>query len=145
MLIKWSKIQYLDLDKTCAFPRNQVTCLKNWKFWRALTTMEFNIFCWNFAHVSVLRMSKKGCVGFFFILFRSWVIDKLVFCEFVETSYFLISENKSSSKQSKKNSTHPFVVRESVQNFCKNYKVYGSWSSSKFSIFQTKCLISRKR
>ena len=32
---------------------------------RAPTTVEFIIFYWNFPHVSVLRMSTKGCVGFF--------------------------------------------------------------------------------
>ena len=35
-------------------------------------TIEFNISCWNFAHVSYLPMSKKGCSGL--ILF--WVICK---------------------------------------------------------------------
>ena len=29
------------------------------------TTLQFNIFCWNFTHVSYLPMSTKGCVGFF--------------------------------------------------------------------------------
>ena len=38
---------------------------KNWKFWRPPTTIEFNIFCWNFAHVSWLPMSTKACSGFF--------------------------------------------------------------------------------
>ena len=33
-------------------------------------------FCWNFAHAYYLPMSTKGCVGFFFILFRSWIICK---------------------------------------------------------------------
>ena len=35
------------------------------KIWRAPTTLQFNIFCWNFAHVSYLPMPKKGCVGFY--------------------------------------------------------------------------------
>ena len=33
-------------------------------------------FSWNFSHVSYLSMSTKGCVRFFKILFRSWVICK---------------------------------------------------------------------
>ena len=33
-------------------------------------------FFWNFAHVSYLPISTKGCLGFFLILFRSWVICK---------------------------------------------------------------------
>ena len=103
MLINRCKIRYLNLDKALAFPRNQVICLNNW------TTIKFNIFCWNFAHVFVLRISTKWCVRIFFILFRSWVIDKPGFCEWVETSYFFILTNNSSSKQNKKNSTDHFV------------------------------------
>ena len=49
---------------------------KKLKIWRAPTTMELNIFCWNFAHVSYLPIFIKACSGFFFILFRSWVICK---------------------------------------------------------------------
>ena len=82
---------------------------KKFKTLTSSTTVEFNIFCGNFPHVSVLRMSTKMCVGFFFILFRSWVIDKNGFCECVETRYFLILANNSSSKQNRKNPTHPFV------------------------------------
>ena len=40
---------------------------KNWKLWRAPTTVEFNIFCWNLAHVSYLTMSAKVCSGFYFV------------------------------------------------------------------------------
>ena len=36
-----------------------------WILWRAATTLHFNIFCWNFAHVFYLPMSTKECVGFF--------------------------------------------------------------------------------
>ena len=58
-LIKWCKIWYLNLDKAILFPRNQVICLKNGKLWLAATTMEFNIFYWNFEHVSYLLMLTK--------------------------------------------------------------------------------------
>ena len=50
--------------------------LKKWELLRAPTTIEFNIFCWNFTHFSCLTMSTKACSGFFFISFRSWVINK---------------------------------------------------------------------
>ena len=56
---------YKNLDKALLFLRNQIFCLKIWKLWRALTILQFNIFCWNFAHVFYLPLSKKGCVGFF--------------------------------------------------------------------------------
>ena len=65
ILIKLCKIRYLNLNKALLFPRNQVICLKNWKFWWAPTTIKFNISCWNFAHVSYLTMSTKVCSGFF--------------------------------------------------------------------------------
>ena len=47
--------------------------------------------------------------GMFFILLRSWVIDKPGFCERVETKYFSVLANNSSSKQNKENPTHPFA------------------------------------
>ena len=58
------------------FSRNQVFCLKIWKLWQAPTILQFNIFCWNFTHVSDLSMSTKGC-GIFFISVRSWVFAKI--------------------------------------------------------------------
>ena len=60
-------IPYKNFDKVLLFSRNQVFCLKIWKFWRAPTTLQFNIFGRNFAHVFYLLMSRKGCVGFFFV------------------------------------------------------------------------------
>ena len=38
---------------------------ENWKLWRAPAILQFNFFCWNFAHVFYLQMSTKECVGFF--------------------------------------------------------------------------------
>ena len=38
------------------------------KFWQAPTTVDFNIFCWNFAHLSYLPVSTKGCSGFFYFV-----------------------------------------------------------------------------
>ena len=46
-------------------------------------------FCWNFAQVSYLTMSTKGSSEFFFILCRSWVINKNLKSECVETRVFL--------------------------------------------------------
>ena len=73
LLIKLCKIRYLNLDKL--FPRNQVICLKNWK--RAPTTIKFNIFCWNFAHVSYLTMSTKECSWFFLFCLDLELLIKL--------------------------------------------------------------------
>ena len=84
-------------------------CLKNLKLWQAPSNIEFNIFCWNFAHVSYLPMSTKGCSEFFFILFRSWVICKNKkrpgFYTFAFFLFLLISQDFSKIK----NPEHPFV------------------------------------
>ena len=63
--MKLWKIRHLHLDKALLFPRNQAIYLKNWKLWRAPTTIEFNIFYWIFAHFSYLTVSTKGCSRFF--------------------------------------------------------------------------------
>ena len=102
ILIKLYKMRYLDLDKTLLFPRDQAIGLENWKLWRARTAKKFGIFWWNFAHVSYLTMSIKECPGFCCVLFRSWVINKNVKNECVETMSFLISANNSRSKENKK-------------------------------------------
>ena len=102
------KICYVSLDKALLFPKNQAMCLKNWKLWRAPTTTEFYIFYWNFAHVSYLTVSTNACSGFFFILFRSWVVNKNVKDECVETKPFLIFASNSRSEQNKKKSQTPF-------------------------------------
>ena len=65
ILIKWCKTPHRNLDKALLFLRNQTFFLKIWKLWRAPTILQFNIFCWNFAHVFYLPMSTKACVGFF--------------------------------------------------------------------------------
>ena len=111
--MKLYKIWYQNLDKALLFPRNQAICLKNWKLWRAPTVTKFNIFCWNFAHVSYLSRKvgkqKKIVFGIFFILFRPWVINENVKNGCVETRSFLIFANNSRSKQNEKNPKQPFV------------------------------------
>ena len=64
LLIKSCKISYSNLDKALLFSRNQVFCLKNRKLWGGATTIEFNIFCWHFAHVLYFPMSAKACSRF---------------------------------------------------------------------------------
>ena len=56
---------------------------------------------------------------------------------------FYIFINNSRSRQNKKNPEHSFVYiikQKTCKISAKNIKLYGSWSSSKFSIFQTKNL-----
>ena len=102
------KIWYLNIDKALLFLRNQAICLKNWNLRWVPTTTKFDIICWNFAHISYLTISTKGCSGFF-ILFRTWVIYKNLKNDCVETRSFLIFTNNSGSKQNKKNPGYPFV------------------------------------
>ena len=54
-------------------------------------------------------MSTKACLGFFYILLRSRVINNSVKIECVETRSFFIFANNSRSKQNKKNAAYPFV------------------------------------
>ena len=66
-------------------------------------------FCWNFCTRFLLNNVFKKVVGIFFIFFRTWVINKSVKNECVETRSFFIFSNNPRSKQNKKNSEHPFV------------------------------------
>ena len=109
ILIKWCKAPHRNLDKALLFLRNQAFFLKIWKLWRAPTILQFNISCWNFAHVSCLPLSKKGCVWFF--LFH---LDLELFAEIKKNPCFYILVfytfiKNSRSKQNKKNPTHPFL------------------------------------
>ena len=87
-------------------------CLKNWNFWRAPTTIEFNIFCWNFAHVSYLPMSTKGCSDFFKFCLDLELFPKIK-KDLVSTHSFftfpLITQYLNKKTKQKKNLEHPFV------------------------------------
>ena len=57
------------------FSRNQVFCLKFWKLWRAPTTLQFNISCCNFAHVSYLSQQFESLMKIGFIESRDCTKD----------------------------------------------------------------------
>ena len=99
---------YKNLGKAQLFLRNQVICLKIWKFWWAPTFLWFNIFYWNFAHVFYLPLSKKGCVGLFLFYLDLELFAKIKRPGFY-TLIFYTFINNSRSKQNIKNPTHPFV------------------------------------
>ena len=88
------------------------------------------------------NVCKRVCL-IFFISFRSWVICKNLKRPGFYTLAFFTFINNSISKQNKKKST-PFCRHCQVENvwkiLAKNIKLYGSWSSLKFSIFQTSFL-----
>ena len=99
ILIEQCKIPYKNLDKALLFSRNYILSLKIWKPWRASTTLQFNTFCWNFAHVFYLPMSTKGCAGFLLFCLDLKLFAKIkkvvsAFC----TLIFYIFINNSRSK-----------------------------------------------
>ena len=118
ILIKQWQIPYKYLDKVLFLSRNQVFCLKNWQLWRALTTIDLNNFCGNFAHVSYLPMSTKRIFGIFLILFRTWDIcqnkNRPGFCILTETRLI----NNSRSKQNKKNPKRMFRIFLKIPKEC---------------------------
>ena len=80
--------------------RNLVFCLKNWKLWWALTTIELNIFCWNFAPFLFTNVYRR--------VFRifSFCLDLELFAkvkkDLVSAHSFFTFTNNSRSKQNKK-------------------------------------------
>ena len=125
-----------NLDKALLFSRNQVFCLKNWKLWRAPTTINFNNFCWNFAHVPYLPISTEGCVEFF------------LFCLELELFVKIKKDLVSTYSQKPGLSITQYLnkVKKSQTPFCRHWQDGNlfTWRSSKFSIFQTNNLASRK-
>ena len=63
-LIKLHKIRYL--DKARLSPRNCGYLSEKLK--TSASSNYFNIFCWNFARFSYLKMSTKGCSGLFYFV-----------------------------------------------------------------------------
>ena len=116
-----------NLDKALLFLRNRVFCLKLWKFWRAPTTLQFNIFCWNFALVFYLSLSTKVCVGFFLFCLDFELFGKNKKKTWFQHTCFFTFINKPRTL---------FCRHYLVENVCKisakNIKFYGSWSSLKF-------------
>ena len=90
----------------------------------------------------------KTAVWDFFISFRSWVVCKnkkrpdfytLVFYTFIS------SQDLNKIKKIPHTLLQTLLKRKRVQTSSKkNFKIYGSWSSSMFSIFHTKNLVSCK-
>ena len=80
----------LKFKQALLLPRNQGICLKKWrKLLLAPTTMEFNIFRWNFAHVFYLLMSTKACRGFFLFCLDLELLINLVSVSLWKPGLFL--------------------------------------------------------
>ena len=104
---KYYETPYISLDKALLLSRNKVIRLENWNLWQAPSTIEFNIFCWNFACIPTYQSLQKG-IRDIFILFWSWVICKNKKWTGFYTLIFYIFINNSRSKQNKKKSSAPF-------------------------------------
>ena len=104
-----------------------------WKFWRAPTTLQFNIFCLNVPHVFYLPVSTKGCAGFFcyFAQILSY-LQKFQSPGFY-TLVFYIFINNSRPKQNKKYPARPFVgiIKACVRYFLSNFYFFTKWYPSK--------------
>ena len=134
--MKLYEIRYLNLNKVLLFPWNQTICLKNWKLWGAPSATKFNLFCWDFAHVSYLRMSTKGCSGYFLFCLDLELLKKNVKNECVETRSFLTFANNSRSKPNKKNPKHLFVEMISTKGVRSvSQKYWTLWYLERIKVF----------
>ena len=127
---------YKNLDRALLFLRNQVFCLKSWKLWWAPTILQFKIFCWNFAHVFHLSLSKKGCVGFFLFYLDLELFAKIkkdLVSSHSFSTLLLITPDLNKIKQIAHTILQTLLSRKHVQSFSKKINIYGSWSLSKFS------------
>ena len=79
------------LEKASLFLRNNVICLKNWKLWRALTSVELNFFA-EILHTShTYQCLQKGVHDF--LDFEFFVKIKKIpgFYTLTETRFFTVS------------------------------------------------------
>ena len=70
---------------------------------------QFKSFCWNFAQVSNLPMSTKGCSGFFLFCLDLELIVKIKKDLVSTLSFFILSLIAQDLNKIKKNPAHPFV------------------------------------
>ena len=91
------------------FPRNQVNLSEKLKTLTSFNYRKVYYFLLKFCTRFRLTNVYKSVCDIFKFFFRSWVIDKPGFCECVETRYFFILVNNSSSKQNQKSPTLLFV------------------------------------
>ena len=99
ILIKQCKIPFKTLDKALLFSRNQVYCLKNWKLWRVLTTVEFNIFYWNIGHVSYLRKGVRDFFKFWLDLDLFAKIENDLLSTHLQKLVFLLTQDLNKIKK----------------------------------------------
>ena len=72
----WNPTQSTKFRQSTIFFEKSGILSENLKTFAKSNYPTVHCFCWNFVHVSYLPMSIKGCAGFIFILFKSWIICK---------------------------------------------------------------------
>ena len=125
----WSYYDLIILIKALLCLRNQCFCIKN----SNSTTINFNIFCWNFARVSFLPLSTKECSGFFLFCLDLELFAKIKKSLVSTHLFFHIFVNNPRSKQNKKKKSWTRFCRHcQVGNLCKMsvkiIELYGSSS-----------------
>ena len=86
----------------------KIFLLENWKLWRALTALQFNIFCWSVAHVSYLPMSTKWCARFISFCLDPELFAKIKNTWFLHTFFIFLLISQDLNKI-KKNPEHHFL------------------------------------
>ena len=72
------------------------------------TMLQFNIFCWNFAHVFYLLLAKKACVGFFLFYLDLELFVKVEKNLVCTHSFFILLLITQDQNKIKKYPTHRF-------------------------------------
>ena len=116
ILIKLYKIRYLNSDKAVLFRDTRLFVWKIENFDKLQLPQSLTFFagiCTHFLHNNVY----KSVFGIFFILFRSWVINKNVKNDCVETRSWFLQITQDLTKIKK--SWTPFCRHWYVGNVCK--------------------------
>ena len=137
------QIPYKNLDKALSFLRNQVFC-------RALTSSNYptgQYFLLKLGTLFLLTIVYKRVCGIFLFCLDLELFAKIK-KDLVSTHlYFTLLLITQDINKIKKSHTR-FCGHYYVENLCKisakKKKIYGNWSSSKFSIFHTKSQVSWK-
>ena len=123
-IVKFRQISFIS-EKPGFFPEKSKTLTSP-------ATIELKNFCWNFAHVSVLPMSTKRCSGLFLFCLDPQLLINLVSVSIQKPGLLLFWQITQVLNKIKK-------ILNTLLNLykisTKNIKVFGSWSTSKFSIF----------
>ena len=144
IVIKWCIIPYEVWAKLYYFRETRFFVWEIENFDELQIPQGSSFFCWNFAHFFYLTMCAYS--GFFL-----FCLDLELFAknrkDLVSThslfTFLIIIQDLNKIKKILNTLLQTSWSRKRAQNF--SQKLYGSLSSSKFSIFQTNNLVSRKQ